>query len=345
MEEGTSEESVSGSGSDVLDELSSLGLFRDVGSEDLRTLLGLVDLAVLDAGEAIVAEGEEATHFFLVLEGQAEVAIGDGTRVVGRAGPGSLIGELGLLRRQRRNATVTATTPMRLLRGGPDALGALLEIDTVRQALARQAAHHLAGSITPVEVDLPDGSTVWFRPLLPDDAASLTEALREMSPDNRRMRFFSSAQLPPAVIRYLTDLDYRNHFAWAVTPPDALRGKEMATGRMVRLADAETVAEVALTVFDAYHRRGIGRLLLGAIAVAGIAAGIERFEAEILLDNQPSIKLFASLGAETIGRDGDSIRVALTPDQLASPLPPTKVAALTVLAHDVLALSRMAIAG
>ena len=119
----------------------------------------------------------------------------------------------------------------------------------------------------------------------------------------------------------------------------------MATGRMVRLPDAETVAEVALTVFDAHHRRGIGRLLLGGIAVAGIAAGVERFEAEILRDNRPSIKLFASLGAEIIVDDGDSIRVALTPDQLASPLPPAKIAALTVLANDVLALSRMAIAG
>jgi CRP-like cAMP-binding protein len=343
MDEASSHESADGP--DVLVELSGLRLFDGVGSDSLGPLVGLVDVAVVESGEAIVRQDEAATHFFLVLEGHADVTVGDGTRLVGRAGPESLIGELGLLRRQQRNATVTATTPMRLLRGGPDALGALLEIDAVRQTLARQAAHHLAGSINPVEVDLPDGSTVWFRPVLPDDATSLTEALREMSPANRRMRFFSSAPLPPAVVRYLTDLDYRNHFAWAVTPPDVLRGQEMATGRMVRLPDAETVAEVALTVFDAYHRRGIGRVLLGAIAVAGIAAGIERFEAEILRDNQPSIKLFASLGAETIGGDDASIRVAITPDQLASPLPPTKVAALTVLAHDVLALSRMPIAG
>ena len=201
--DGASERSANHPGSGILEELTSLRLFRGVGSDDLRSLPGQVDLVVVDAGEAIVREGDPTTAFFLVLEGRAEVVVGGGTRVVGSAEPGSLIGELGLLRRQRRNATVTATTPMRLVRGGPDALAALLEIDAVRQALARQAAHHLAGSISPVDVELPDGSTVWFRPVLPDDAASLTEALREMSPANRRMRFFSAATPPPAVIRYL----------------------------------------------------------------------------------------------------------------------------------------------
>ena len=47
-------------------------------------------------------------------------------------------------------------------------------------------------------------------------------------------------------------------------------------------------AEVALTVADAYQGRGIGTLLLGALAVAARVDGIERFHGRVLTDNPPA---------------------------------------------------------
>ena len=64
------------------------------------------------AGEVVVHQGDVGDRYFVIESGGAEV-IGDG-RVVGTLGPGEGFGEIALLRRVRRTATVRATTELRL---------------------------------------------------------------------------------------------------------------------------------------------------------------------------------------------------------------------------------------
>lgn len=73
----------------------------------------------MEAGQAIIRQGDEADRFFVLVEGQVEVtqvpAEGGAARVLRRMGKGESFGEIGLLSGVPRTATVTALTPGRLL--------------------------------------------------------------------------------------------------------------------------------------------------------------------------------------------------------------------------------------
>jgi len=62
---------------------------------------------------------------FLIEEGTAEVTV-DGT-AVGRIGPGDVVGEIALIRFQRRMATVRVTSPIRALTVSADDLQVIEE--------------------------------------------------------------------------------------------------------------------------------------------------------------------------------------------------------------------------
>jgi CRP-like cAMP-binding protein len=68
-----------------------------------------VDVAV---GGVVFQQGDVGDHYFVIESGAADV-IGDG-RVVATLGPGLGFGEIALLRRVRRTATVRATTDLRM---------------------------------------------------------------------------------------------------------------------------------------------------------------------------------------------------------------------------------------
>ena len=65
----------------------------------------------LDAGEALITQGEEGQDLFLLLDGVVDVEV-DGEEVA-ELGPGTLIGEMALLEGGKRTASVYATTPVR----------------------------------------------------------------------------------------------------------------------------------------------------------------------------------------------------------------------------------------
>src|SRR5207248_3667603 len=97
-------------------------------------------------------------------------------------------------------------------------------------------------------------------------------------------------------VRYLTEIDYRDHFAWAAVRGD--RPEEgIGVARFVRLVGEPSVAEAAVTVLDEYQGRGLGTLLLGLLAVAARAAGVKAFRAYVREENEPMRELLLSLGA------------------------------------------------
>ena len=63
-------------------------------------------------GETLVAEGDAAHDFYVLVEGEAVVDCCGST--VRRLGPGDFFGEVALVTRTRRTATVTATAPSRV---------------------------------------------------------------------------------------------------------------------------------------------------------------------------------------------------------------------------------------
>src|SRR3954470_24190406 len=64
-------------------------------------------------GQHLADEGEYAYDLFIIKDGKAEV-VQDG-KSVAELGPGEFFGEMGVLEKAKRNATVVAKTPMTLL--------------------------------------------------------------------------------------------------------------------------------------------------------------------------------------------------------------------------------------
>jgi CRP-like cAMP-binding protein len=93
--------------------LRSVPLFADLSDEERRRVAACGDVLEVPPGTRLTAEGEFGYSFFVVDEGAAEVSV-DGAPAGGLAA-GDVFGEIGLLVTGRRSASVTASTPMRLL--------------------------------------------------------------------------------------------------------------------------------------------------------------------------------------------------------------------------------------
>jgi CRP/FNR family transcriptional regulator, cyclic AMP receptor protein len=93
--------------------LKSLPLFKDVPDEELAQIAGFAQEVNVEEGRELVREGDFSYEFMAIEEGEAEVTR-EGQHVAD-LGPGDFFGEMGLLEKTLRNATVTAKTPMKLV--------------------------------------------------------------------------------------------------------------------------------------------------------------------------------------------------------------------------------------
>ena len=100
----------------------------DLSASDARVVVGYMQPKRFDLGTVFIKEGEAShTNFMmLILDGEAlvqnEVASADDSLVMSIIGPGSLIGEMGLLDGAPRSATCTATTDLQVAILSRDAL-------------------------------------------------------------------------------------------------------------------------------------------------------------------------------------------------------------------------------
>ena len=93
--------------------LKSIGLFEEVGDEELAEIAPFATEVSVEEGRELVREGDFSYEFMAIEEGEAEVTRGG--EHVADLGPGDFFGEMGLLEKTLRNATVTAKTPVRLI--------------------------------------------------------------------------------------------------------------------------------------------------------------------------------------------------------------------------------------
>ena len=93
--------------------IRGLPLFELCSKRDLRRIAALAEERTLETGSELIREGEPGREFFVVVDGEIEVR--RDSRRVARLGAGSFVGEIALLSRSPRTATVVATTPLRVL--------------------------------------------------------------------------------------------------------------------------------------------------------------------------------------------------------------------------------------
>lgn len=98
---------------DHLAPLASVSLFENCSKKELRLIANTGSIVDLPVGRELTHEGSTGHDAFVILEGTV-TAERDG-RKVAELGPGAFIGELSLLDGAPRSATVTCTTPCRVL--------------------------------------------------------------------------------------------------------------------------------------------------------------------------------------------------------------------------------------
>jgi len=141
---------------------------------------------------------------------------------------------------------------------------------------------------------LRDGSTVMVRPVQSTDASLLADGFARLSERSRSLRFLGRKDnLTVAELRYLTCVDHHDHEALGALSPD---GRGIGVARYIRDSEDPGRAELAVTVVDEWHGRGLGTKLLELLSDRARAEGVDRFTATVASDNIASIRLVRSAG-------------------------------------------------
>jgi CRP/FNR family cyclic AMP-dependent transcriptional regulator len=95
-------------------QLKNIPLFQEVQEEALKQVATFATPEVFPEGKVVIKEGGFANDFYAIEEGTAKVER-DGQHIAD-LGPGDVFGEQGLLEKQERSATVTATSTLRVIK-------------------------------------------------------------------------------------------------------------------------------------------------------------------------------------------------------------------------------------
>jgi CRP/FNR family transcriptional regulator, cyclic AMP receptor protein len=93
--------------------LKKIPVFADLSDEEIGHITSLAAEVSVPEGKELVREGDYSYDVLAIEEGTARVER-DG-RHLADLGPGDVVGEMGVLERSQRNATVIATSPMLLV--------------------------------------------------------------------------------------------------------------------------------------------------------------------------------------------------------------------------------------
>ena len=95
-------------------QLKRIRIFEDVPDEDLKVVTTFATSDEVPEGTVIVKEGDYANEFMAIEEGTAKVTRGG--EEVAQLGPGDIFGEVSLIEKDKRAASVVATSRVRLIK-------------------------------------------------------------------------------------------------------------------------------------------------------------------------------------------------------------------------------------
>ncbi|MBN1529399.1 MAG: GNAT family N-acetyltransferase [Thermoleophilaceae bacterium] len=149
-----------------------------------------------------------------------------------------------------------------------------------------------AAPSSEADVVLRDGSTVHVRRVGHEDLDSLRAFLESLSPEARRLRFFTAGADVSGAARWAAAVGDRDGVGVLATVGDP--------AHVVGHADYERVdgdrAEIAFEVADALRGHGLATILMAHLASAARAAGISIFVAEVLPENRRMLDVFRESG-------------------------------------------------
>jgi GNAT superfamily N-acetyltransferase len=148
---------------------------------------------------------------------------------------------------------------------------------------------------------LRDGTRVIVRPIEKTDRELERQFIEGLSPASRHFRFLGTFKVPSeALLTKLTDIDSSVDCALIALTCDEMVQREVGVGRFCRQADG--TAEVAVTVADDWHHKGLGTLLMRSLMDIARDRGITTLYSMDSADNSEMQELARYLGFQ---RDSD----------------------------------------
>ena len=140
------------------------------------------------------------------------------------------------------------------------------------------------------------GFTIQFRPVRINDESLIKDLLYSLSDKSLQRRFMSSRRdMPHKMRQNFVVIDYTIEMVILATIEK--NNQEIAVGMGHFIKDKNThTAEVAFTVRDEYHARGIATELLSYLTLLARNEGLHGFTAEVLLENYPMLRVFDKMG-------------------------------------------------
>lgn len=157
---------------------------------------------------------------------------------------------------------------------------------------------------------------ILLRPLTTADAPLVARSLTRLSDHARYLHFGSMhPHRNEALLDSLCAVDGHRHVAWAAVHEGDLVG----VCRYVQLCDEPATAELAAFVLDGYQHRGIGRLLLRAMAETARRQRIRAFVCNVLPENRTVLQAVKRWSTGLDVRDG-MVQVRVATDRLLEAL-------------------------
>ncbi len=175
---------------------------------------------------------------------------------------------------------------------------------------------HMAIHPYPPELEtswqLPDGTDVTVRPIRPEDAEIEQDFVQNLSPESKYFRFMQSMdKLTPLMLARFTQIDYDREMALiAVVNEHTPEARILGVVRYVSNPDKQS-CEFALTVADAWQKKGIGRQLMQRLMTVARDRGIEIMEGEVLSQNSKMLRLCTRLGFRAVRNPDEADVVAV----------------------------------
>ncbi|HEU4974401.1 MAG TPA: GNAT family N-acetyltransferase [Baekduia sp.] len=156
------------------------------------------------------------------------------------------------------------------------------------------------------DVILRDGSALRLRSPVPEDEADIRAFFDAMSFDNRYMRFHGAGRTD------LISRDYAGADGDARVPLLARLGDRVVAVAGYDRLNEPHAAEVAFAVADDLHGRGLATRMLEQLAEVAAQRGITRFDAEVLAENRPMLRVFANAGFDVRrASEGGTVHLSL----------------------------------
>lgn len=154
---------------------------------------------------------------------------------------------------------------------------------------------------------LMPGHAIVVRALLPEDADLVIALGKALSSESLYQRFLNGGiKQNPRLLSRLLNVDFTRDLALIATATFAGEETPIGVARYARFEADPQVAEIAITVADAWHGRGIGKRLLLKLMEHAAASGLTKLMGEVFATNESMLALARAAGFRVSYHPSDS---------------------------------------